>query len=98
VAELLGPEWGGRIRYSEDRHMGGATTQIRGVVRSTQVVTSDLEKRAHGNPSGSAWFPVPGSGRLRTVRTADPWEPEPPDDEPDRSFPGWIVEVDDLVR
>jgi hypothetical protein len=38
--------------------------------------------------------PVPGTGRLRRVETADRWEPEPRDLDGDWSFDGWIVKLD----
>jgi hypothetical protein len=112
VEILLGPEWGAKVRYWEDHHGGrddlGDGEKLLGVVRSIQVVTCDRELKVEaGKPPSGMWLPVPGSGRLREVEFADPWEPEPPDDElPDDDppqwstvpppwwFEGWIVEVD----
>jgi hypothetical protein len=94
---LLGPEWGDRVRYAEDRHGLDESDghEIRGVVRSIRVVTCDrvLDTQQEGHSAG-VWVPVPGSGRLREVEVADPWEPEPMEQDPPRTFDGWIVEVD----
>ena len=97
---LLRPAWGAEVRYQEDHHGGpndpAAGGELHGVVRAIHVVTCACELRTGaGASSGGAWYPVPGSGRLREVEVADPWEPESPDDvRPACSFEGWIVEVD----
>jgi hypothetical protein len=94
----LGPSWGDRIRFAEDHHgVGdGPDHELRGVVRSIRVVTCNrqLEYPPERGPRGRVWMPVPGNGRLRKVRVADPWEPEASDDDPHQSFDGWVVEMD----
>jgi hypothetical protein len=112
VETLLGPDWGAKVRYQEDHHGGlddAASEKLHGVVRSIYVVTCDRWlKTGPGEPTGGVWLPIPGSGRLRAVDLADPWEPEPPDKEPPDDedsarwivdpppwwFEGWIAEVD----
>jgi hypothetical protein len=112
VDSLLGPEWGARVGYWEDHHGGrddrGDGEKLEGAVRSIHVVTCERElKTGVGRPPGGVWVPVPGSGRLRQVESADPWEPEPSNDDrpagdspqwledpPPWWFEGWIVEVD----
>jgi hypothetical protein len=95
---LLGPEWGQKVQFAEDHHGagGGPGREVHGVVRSIRVVTChrQLEDRPGRSPNGRVWVPVPGSGRLREVDVADAWRPEPPDDEPRRSFDGWVVELE----
>jgi hypothetical protein len=98
VTTLLGPDWGEKVRYTEDHHGldEGLGRELRGVVRSIHVVTCDRkpEHQPGRSPSGQVWVLVPSSGRLREVEVADPWEPEPSDDDPHQSFDGWVVEVE----
>lgn len=94
LASLLAPYWGDEVRYVEDHHEVGdaPVMRLRGIGRSIRVVACDREPTA--SPRGPVWLPAPGSGRSRQVEVADPWEPEPPDDDPRGSFDGWIIEVD----
>jgi hypothetical protein len=98
VASLLGSEEEAEVQFSSNHHGVldhlGPGHELRGVVRSIRVMTCAREPQPHPNPSGIAWVVVPGSAQLREVQVADAWEPEPPADEPQRSFEGWIVEVD----
>jgi hypothetical protein len=94
VASLLGSEWGAQVGYSlnhhgVDDHLGPGR-ELRGVVRTIRVVTCGLEQQPdfcphpypHRNPNRMVWAAVPGSGGLWETQVADPWEPEPPVDEP----------------
>jgi hypothetical protein len=92
VQRLLGPEWAAKIEYQQERHCSTGAT-IAGTIRSIRVVTSSRVPERES--SGTVLVPVPGSGRLREVELADPWEPEPPvARRSQESFDGWIVELD----
>ena len=99
ITTLLGPDWGDAVRYVEDHHETEPAERLRevhGVVRSIRVITCDrvLQQAPAGGPDRPVWMPVPGSGRLRQVELADPWEPEQGMDGPEQSFDGWIVELE----
>jgi hypothetical protein len=98
VAELVGPEWGAAVEYSSNHHGVddhlGPGDEMQGVVLSIRVMTCGRQPQPDRNPGGQMWVRVPGSGQLREVRVADPWEPEPPAEEHHVSFEGWIVEVE----
>ena len=86
VETLLGADWGAKVRFSEDHHGGlddaAASEKLHGLVRTIYVVTCDRwHKTGPGEGPGGVWLPIAGSGRLREVEFADPWEPEPPDNE-----------------
>ena len=78
---LLGPEWATTVRFAEDHHLDKADGVITGTVSEINVVTCDrvLAEAPKPGPTGKVMVPVPGSGRLRRVETADRWEPEPRD-------------------
>jgi hypothetical protein len=93
---LLGPEWATTVRFAEDHHLDRADGVLTGTVSEINVVISDrvLGEARKPGPSGKVMVPVPGTGRLRRVETADRWEPEPRDLDGDWSFDGWIVKLD----
>lgn len=92
VGLLLGREWAERVEYHEEHHDDAEET-VSGRVVSIRVVTCSRVGEPQG--AGTSYVPVPGSGRLREVDVADPWEPEPPESQRfEESFDGWIVEVE----
>jgi hypothetical protein len=94
VTRLLGDSWSGRVVHHEEHHDEVEWPTISGQVVSISVVTCAREAKQHG-ALASVLMPVPGSGRLRTVQVADPWEPEPPESRMlEESFEGWIVELE----
>lgn len=95
AARILGPEWGRRIRFREEHHDDEVDGVISGTVSAIKVVTCD---RVFGvDPQwpdeGQLMLPVNGSGRLRAVQIADPWEPEPSAADAGWSFDGWVVQL-----
>jgi hypothetical protein len=92
VEQLLGPDWGGRVTYSEGHH-DDEEAAISGVVRTIHEVRCRRELQPHG--TGHALFPVQGSGWLTEVSVADPWVSKPADESRESmSFDGWIVELE----
>jgi hypothetical protein len=92
VKLLLGDTWARRVEYREEHHDDASGSPLTGQVISIQVVTCSRQPEQKG--SGTVLTPVPGSGTLRQVQMADPWEPEHLDQVPMRSFDGWIVELE----
>ncbi len=96
---LLGPEWSGKVDFTEDHHMDESDGVLTGAVSEISVVTCDrvLGDVPQPGPRGKVMVPVPGSGRLRSVEVADRWEPEPDDTSGGWSFDGWIVGLKSAV-
>jgi hypothetical protein len=93
VERLLGREWADRVEFHQE-HPGEPGAELVGTVRPIQAVT--CSRQLEDRPGmGEVYLPVPLSGALRHVDTAEPWLPERSEDERDRAtFDGWIVEVD----
>ena len=89
---LLGPEWATTIRFAEDHHLDQADGVLTGTVSEINVVSCERVpgEAPKPRPTGKVMVPVPGSGRLRRVETAAPWEPT----DAGWSFDGWIVKLD----
>lgn len=92
VAQLLGPDWGGRVKYSEGHHDNEEDT-VSGVVCAINEVRCGRELQADG--AGHVQVPIRGSGWLTEVSVADPWASRPSDDfRESMSFDAWIVELE----
>jgi uncharacterized protein DUF6578 len=92
VEQLLGPDWGDRVKYSEGHH-GEEEVSLSGVVRAIHEVRCRRELQAEG--AGQAWVPIRGSGWLTDVAVADPWTSEPADVRREPvTFDGWVVELE----
>jgi hypothetical protein len=92
VAQLLSPEWGNRVTYSEGHHDDEEAT-LSGVVRAIHEMRCRRELQPCG--TGQAWVPIQGSGWLTEVSVADPWVSEPRAEvRESMSFDGWVVELD----
>ena len=95
VSLILGSDWGQRIGFTEGHHDDEVDGVIEGMVTAISVVTcSRVSGRDPDSCSGGkVLVPKPGSGRLRSVQDADPWEPEPTEAEAGWSFEGWAVRL-----
>jgi hypothetical protein len=99
LERLVGPEWSARIRYVEDHHGDEVDGLLTGEVAEIHAVTSG---RVPGDvpgpgPVGTVYVPITGTGRLRRVAAADPWEFEPRETQTRWVFDGWVVRLTSAV-
>jgi hypothetical protein len=86
---VLGNDWAGSIDLAEEHHggVGGDVTHTMGIVTAIHTVHC----RYAPIPRGAATdlYPVPGSGVVDAVRSADGWIP----DRGDLKFVGYLVQL-----
>ncbi|MFI2259397.1 DUF6578 domain-containing protein [Streptomyces tubercidicus] len=90
LTDVLGAELADTVDAAEDRHLGapkGATPTV-ATVTAISAVHCRFAPRP-GSPTGTL-YPVPDTGILTTITSADGWTPN----RENREFIGYLVEVE----
>ncbi|MDG4772993.1 DUF6578 domain-containing protein [Solwaraspora sp. WMMD792] len=89
LSEVLGADLAGRVDAAEEHHGGVAASVSVTVGTVASIQTAHCRYAPHADGPDNYLYPVPGSGAVSAVSSADGWPPE----SEDLRFVGYVVQL-----